>query len=117
MQKMLIENLGFGLKDIEMSYFDVEPVQGAKSCTKGQDPPTATRFKTKFENLISDALAGAVRFVYVDAQRPNAALGGGGGWILAKTDDGTENEIVDDNWVAQTIRTVSAPTRYIPRRI
>lgn len=111
-QDMLTKHLGFAPGDVEMSYFDIDPESGPKQCTKGQDPPTATRFKSKFTSLLSSASAGDVRFLYVDAHGTTYPDEDGSGepddedegWILAENDDGTRKEVVNDDWVGKAIR-------------
>lgn len=112
---MLINHLGFADYDVELSYFDVDPDQGPKQCTKGQDPPTATNFKSKFTQLCKSAVAGDVRFLYVDAHGTTYPDPDGSGevddhdegWTLAENDDGTKREVVYDDWLAEAIQKVS----------
>ncbi|KAH6916865.1 hypothetical protein BKA70DRAFT_1485827 [Coprinopsis sp. MPI-PUGE-AT-0042] len=114
---MLIKHLGFAAGDVELSYFDIDPPKGHKKCTKGQDPPTATRFKSKFTHLLSSASAGEVRFLYVDAhgttQPDEDGVGGPDskdeGWKLAGNDDGVKAEVVDAEWLGSTIRQNTKP--------
>ncbi|KAJ7437248.1 hypothetical protein B0H11DRAFT_2163930 [Mycena galericulata] len=81
--------------NIELSYFDVDPPTGPKQCTKGQDPPTAANFKSKFTQLCRSAVAGDVRFLYVDAHGTTYPDEDGAGepdnqdedWILAADND------------------------------
>jgi len=112
---MLIEHLGFAPGDIEMCYFDIEPEKGPKKCTQGQLAPTATRFKSKFMDFVSSAVAGDVRFLYVDAHGTTFPDEEGSGevddedeaWILAENEDGSRKELVKDDWLARIIRAVS----------
>lgn len=111
---MLVKHLGFSHEDVELSYFDVDPDSGPKKCTLGQDPPTAKNFQAKFTQLCAGAVAGDVRCLYVDAHgtiHPDEngsgeQDGNDEGWTLAKNDDGTLKEVVDDDWVAKAIRAV-----------
>ncbi|KAJ7450284.1 hypothetical protein B0H11DRAFT_321707 [Mycena galericulata] len=96
-EAMLFKHLGFASDDIELSYFDVDPPTGPKQCTKGQDPPTAANFKSKFTQLCRSAVAGDVRFLYVDAHGTTYPDEDGSGesdnqdedWILAADNDST----------------------------
>ncbi|RMJ09398.1 hypothetical protein CDV36_010994 [Fusarium kuroshium] len=111
-QEMLVKYLGFATADIEMQYFDVNPSTGPKECTRGQDPPTATNFKSKFGQLCNSAKPGDVRFLYVDAhgttypdeENSGEQDGMDEGWILAKNNDGTLKEVVSDDWLGGAIR-------------
>ncbi|KAK3291551.1 uncharacterized protein B0H64DRAFT_330401 [Chaetomium fimeti] len=110
-QEMLVERLGFAEANVEMVYFDVDPATGPKRCTLGQDPPTATNFKSKFAQLCKDARPGDVRFLYVDAhgttfpdEESGESDGMDEGWILAENEDGTRKEVVSDDWLADAIR-------------
>jgi hypothetical protein len=113
-QEMLTKHLAFASSDVEMSYFDVEQAQGPSQVTQGQDPPTATRFKDKFTNLVQNASPGDVRFLYVDAHGTTYPDKDGSGdvnahdegWILAENDAGTQKEVIGDDWLAQAIRDV-----------
>ena len=113
---MLTKHLSFASEDVELLYFDVEPTDGAKLCTKGQTPPTVSNFKSRFTDLVSGAKAGDVRFVYVDARsNMNPAEGSSfepvngrdRGWILAAADDGLQEGLIDGEWFTSTIRAVS----------
>ncbi|EUC55297.1 hypothetical protein RSOL_108030 [Rhizoctonia solani AG-3 Rhs1AP] len=110
---MLVDHLGFAKGNVELSYFDVDEENKAKERKSGQDPPTATNFKSKFTQLCRTAVAGNVRFLYVDAHgttysdENNSGEEKDQGWILAKDDAGTDKEIVDDDWVGDTIRNAS----------
>ncbi|KAG7086961.1 hypothetical protein E1B28_002878 [Marasmius oreades] len=111
---MLIDHLGFAPGDVEMCYFDIDPPkgQGAKKCTQGQLAPTATRFKSKFRSLLSSALTGDVRFLYVDVHGGTYPDEEGSGeqdekdeaWRFAEDENGTRQELVMDDWVGSTIR-------------
>ncbi|KAF8186599.1 hypothetical protein K438DRAFT_1835903 [Mycena galopus ATCC 62051] len=110
---MLFKHLGFASDDIELLYFDVDPPTGPKQCTKGQDPPTATNFKSKFMQLCRNAVAGDVGFLYVDAHGTTYPDANGSGepdlnqeegWILAANSDGTRKEVVSDDWLGTCIR-------------
>ncbi|ROW13089.1 hypothetical protein VPNG_05919 [Cytospora leucostoma] len=109
---MLVKYLGFASADVEMLYFDVDPSEGPKKCTLGQDPPTATKFKSKFGQLCRSAEPGDVRFLYVDAHGARYPDEDGSGepdgmdegWILAENDDGTRKEVVSDDWLGDAIR-------------
>ncbi|RYP59506.1 hypothetical protein DL769_008496 [Monosporascus sp. CRB-8-3] len=111
-QEMLVKYLGFATTDIDMLYFDVDPSTGPKECTLGQDPPTATNFKSKFGQLCNSAQSGDVRFLYVDAhgttdpdeENSGEQDGMDEGWILAKNNDGTLKEVVSDDWLGDAIR-------------
>ncbi|XDG04439.1 hypothetical protein ABKA04_004054 [Annulohypoxylon sp. FPYF3050] len=108
---MLVKHLGFSQTDVELSYFDVDPDEGPKKCTLGQDPPTAKNFRAKFEKLCSSAVAGDVRCLYVDTHgtvypeqhRPDEPDGYDEGWTMAANDDGTMKEVIYDDWLAETI--------------
>lgn len=87
---------------------------GLRSAPSARTPPTADNFKDRFTRLCS-ADAGDVRFVYVDVHGTTWQDEDGEGepdkedegWILAEDEDGTRKEIVTDDWVADTLRTVS----------
>ncbi|KAJ6477018.1 hypothetical protein C8R45DRAFT_1158258 [Mycena sanguinolenta] len=110
-EAMLFKHLGFASDDIELLYFDVDPPTGPKQCTKGQYPPTATNFKSKFMQLCRSAVAGDVGFLYVDAHGTTYDEDGSGeldnqdkGWILAANNDGTRKEVVSDDWLGTCMR-------------
>ncbi|RWA11845.1 hypothetical protein EKO27_g3285 [Xylaria grammica] len=111
-QKMLVEHLGFSHADVELSYFDVDPDEGSKKCTLGQDPPTVKNFQSKFVQLCAGAVPGDVRCLYVDAHGSTYPDENGSGeqdgndegWTLAQNDDGTLKEVLYDDWLAKAIR-------------
>ncbi|KAI0073031.1 hypothetical protein K474DRAFT_1604048 [Panus rudis PR-1116 ss-1] len=116
-QDMLTKYLGLDHSDVELSYFDIEPTNGSPcQCTKGQDPPTAANFKSKFTALLSSAVAGDVRFVYVDTHGSSypdpdgsgEVDGNDEGWKFAGNNEGTLREVVDNDWVGTAIRDVSS---------
>lgn len=116
-QEMLVKHLGFSHADVDLSYFDVDPDQGPKKCTLGQDPPTVKNFQSKFTQLCAGAVAGDVRCLYVDAHGTTYPDEDGSGendgndegWILAKTDNGTLKEVLSDDWLANAIKKVRLP--------
>jgi hypothetical protein len=111
---MLTQYMGFALSDVEMIYFDDDSTErGPKRCLKGQSPPTATHFKKKFTDLLSSAKAGHICFVYVDThgheeedENSHEQDGKSEGWRFAGAEDGTTEEVVNDDWVGETIRKV-----------
>ncbi|TBU44481.1 hypothetical protein BD309DRAFT_30343 [Dichomitus squalens] len=112
-EEMLTKHLGFATDDVELLYYDVEPSNGAKQCTKGQKAPTVGNFETSFADLVSGAEAGDVRFVYIDAHgttypgendRFKPADGKDYGWVLAAAEDGVQEGLVDGDWFTSTIR-------------
>ncbi|KAL7276572.1 hypothetical protein RUND412_000414 [Rhizina undulata] len=121
-RNMLVDNLAFNDDSIEMLYYDFEPKQEekkfkARECWKGQQAPTAQRFKQKFIDLIAGAKAGDVRFLYVDAHgSPKEDTDGSGetdgfdeGWKLAAQEDGIYAEVVYDDWISEAIGKNLAP--------
>ena len=113
-QEMLVRHLGFASADVELSYFNIDSPGKPKQCTFGQDPPTVTNFKLKFTELCKSAIAGEVRFLYVDAHgtnRINEDHSGepddqSKGWVLADNDDGTRTEVLHKDWLGEVIREV-----------
>ncbi|KAI1660215.1 hypothetical protein F4813DRAFT_401180 [Daldinia decipiens] len=109
---MLVNHLGFSGRDVELSYFDIDPTDGPNECTLGQDPPTIANFKSKFTYLCTSAVAGDVRFLYVDAHGmtypdedgSGEQDGNDEGWILAENTDGTSKAVLKDDWLADAIR-------------
>ncbi|KAJ3505652.1 hypothetical protein NLJ89_g7309 [Agrocybe chaxingu] len=116
-QKLLTNTLGFDRKSITMLYYNTEPKNSDRTCTSGQKPPTATRFKEEFKNLLRNAVRGDVRFLYVDAHgSPRDAGDSSGekdgvdeGWKLAKDDNGRQAEVVYDNWLTTVIKSMLGP--------
>ena len=100
----LVDYLSFNNDDVEMLYYDHENENG-KTCTSGQQAPTAARFQERFEKLISSVAEGDVCFVYVDAL-PYIQNNEYYGWLFAQSDDGTSTEPVKGNWIASTIHEV-----------
>ncbi|UNI17474.1 hypothetical protein JDV02_003814 [Purpureocillium takamizusanense] len=109
---MLLKHLGFADKDIQISYFDIDPPNGPRKATLWQEPPTVANFKARFTELCKSARPGDVRFVYIDAHGttfPDAENSGevddnDEGWVLAENDDGTRKAILSDDWLGQAIR-------------
>lgn len=114
---MLVDHLGFDVGDVEMLYFSAEPANAPGVLSDGQAAPTASRFMTRFTDLIAGAAAGDVRFLYVDTHgtvRPDDDGSGEAddkdeGWTMAEDDDGIRREVVYDDWLAKAIRAVRRP--------
>lgn len=113
-QEMLVKYLGFASADVELSYFNIDPPTGPKQCTLGQDPPTVANFKLKFTQLCQSAVAGDVRFLYVDAHGTTYTDDDHSGepddedegWILAENNNGTRKDVLSDDWLGEAIRKV-----------
>ncbi|EJF63184.1 hypothetical protein DICSQDRAFT_168065 [Dichomitus squalens LYAD-421 SS1] len=60
-EEMLTKHLGFATDDVDLLYYDVEPSNGAKQCTKGQKAPTVGNFETSFADLISGTCTSTIR--------------------------------------------------------
>lgn len=112
---MLVQHLGFASDDVELLWFDVDPLKSPKRSTLGQYPPTVKNFKLKFTQLCQSAVSGDVRFLYVDAhgtryldeEHSGEIDDQDEGWILAENDDGTRKEVLSDDWLGAAIRKVN----------
>ena len=102
LRNTLVDYLGFSQSDVELLYYDHEDQDGKG---RGQQAPTASKFKEKFEELISSAASGHVRFVYVDAPA-YVENGENNGWLLSQSDGGSTSEAVKEDWITSTIRGV-----------
>jgi hypothetical protein len=116
---MLTEYLGFDTEDVEMLYFDIEPEEGNNMGTceihSGQSPPTAQNFKRSLVQILSSTHVGHVRFIYMDMRVTHHTSGIDSddtkrGWILAEDEKGTRTEVLDESWLANTIKRVSLST-------
>ncbi|KAF8885590.1 hypothetical protein BD779DRAFT_663359 [Infundibulicybe gibba] len=101
----LVHMLGFYETSVEMLYYNSEPQGGPRTCSSGQQAPTATRFKEKFAELLRNVQPGDVRFLYIDAHSsPRAEPGVDDGWELAQDENGRRDEIVYGDWITRCIK-------------
>ncbi|KAI5897133.1 uncharacterized protein SCHCODRAFT_01124701 [Schizophyllum commune H4-8] len=103
----LTTDLDFDVSDVEMLYYNSEPADGPAVVSDGQGAPTAARFKSTLATFLSGAEAGDVRFLYLDtlgAIRPGGEADVESGVTLAANEEGTEKEVVYNDWLATAIR-------------
>jgi hypothetical protein len=106
---MLINSLGFAPQYTTMAYYDKEDPFHKPD---GVHAPTASFFEESFTTIVSEAQAGDIVFVYVDAKglcgdyQGDDAMNSVEGFKLAAADDGTRTEDVYADWLGETIRKV-----------
>ena len=109
----MLVDLGFDADNIEMLYYRAEPDGAPAEKEKGIEAPTASNFKSRFISLLEGAVAGDVRFVYVETRgvvHPGSDLPPDSidnGWSMASGDVGTgAPEVVTADYISQIIKEV-----------
>ena len=95
------------VKDMLINYFGFIPGSISLSSSDGnlERLTPAARFKNKLAQLLEGTQAGDVRFLYIDGPGTRHEDGGHDAhWVLL--DDGN-GEVIDCDWISQTIRAVS----------
>ncbi|KAL1724130.1 hypothetical protein EV715DRAFT_189566 [Schizophyllum commune] len=107
----MLVDLSFDADNIEMLYYKAEPDGAPAEKEKGIEAPTASNFKSRFISLLEGAVAGDVRFVYVETRgvvHPGSDLPPDSidnGWSMASGDDGTgAPEVVTADYISQIIK-------------